>query len=500
MKLPKSFHNWTSLSGAIIAVIALFMIVFFVVTSLFFNEGSSYLGLIIYILLPSVLVIGLLLIPIGMIVYRKRLKRTGLEQEKKWPYVDLNYHRHRNAFLIFTFGSVLFLLVSAVGSYEAFHYTESVEFCGKLCHRVMEPEFVAYQNSPHARVSCVECHVGSGASYFVKSKMSGLYQVYAVLTDIFPRPIPTPITSLRPARETCEKCHWPEKFYARTLRIEKHYLADESNTEWDIALQMKIGSSYSALGLKEGIHWHINPDVKIEYMTSPLSHRDTIPWVKMTNLKSGEETIFRDPDYFGEGYDVEGMETRIMDCMDCHNRPSHDYKTPIRFINNAITAGEIPKELPDVKTAAMGVISNDFPSLDSAFKYIEAEMLMFYESNYEDVFANEMPLIEHAIAGIQEAYSRNVFPYMKVNWKSYPNHIGHLEFNGCFRCHNDRHVSDGGEVISMDCNLCHTIIGQGAVDTLQVSNINVPLEFEHPNDPDAFWKEELCSECHSELY
>ena len=303
MKLPRSFHNWTSLSGAIIALIALFMVGFLVVISAY-GEGSSYLGLVIYILLPSVMVIGLIMIPIGMMVHNRRLKRTGQVQEKKWPYIDLNYHRHRNAFLIFTFGTLVFLLASAVGSYEAFHYTESVEFCGTLCHQAMEPEYVAYQNSPHARVSCVECHVGSGASWYVKSKMSGLYQVYAVLTNIYPRPITTPIKNLRPARETCEECHWPEKFYNRSLRIEKHYLADEANTEWDIALQMKIGSSYSALGLKEGIHWHINPDVKIEYMASPQTHRDTIPWVKLTNLTSGEETIYQDPDYFAEGLDL----------------------------------------------------------------------------------------------------------------------------------------------------------------------------------------------------
>lgn len=500
MKLPKSFHNWLSISGAIIAGISLFMISFLIVVSMFLGEGSSYLGLIIYILMPVILVLGLILIPIGM-AYNNRKRRKGeLIDDKRWPYIDFNYHRHRNAFVIFTFGTVLFLLFSSIGSYEAFHYTESVEFCGTLCHQVMEPEYVAYQNSPHARVSCVECHVGSGANWYMRSKLSGLYQVYAVLADVYPKPIPTPITSLRPARETCEECHWPEKFYARTLRIEKHYLPDEANTQWDIALQMKIGSSYSALGLKEGIHWHINPDVKIEYMTSPQSHRDTIPWVRMTNLTTGEETIYRDPDYYAEGLSDQDMETRSMDCMDCHNRPSHDYKTPIRFINDAITAGNIPHDLPDIKIVAMEVINNDFPSLDSAKKFIESEVLMYYEFMHEDIFEDQLEVIEKAITGIQQAYSQNIFPFMKVNWTSYPNHIGHLEFDGCFRCHNDRHVSEGGKVISMDCNLCHTIVAQGTIDTLQVSNINVPLEFVHPNDPNEAWKTKLCSECHKELY
>lgn len=499
MKLPKSFYNWTSLSGAVIGIIALFMIVFLIVISAF-GEGSSYLGLVIYIILPVILIIGLLMIPAGMIFYARKLKSGGVTEEKRWPYIDLNYNRHRNAFIIFTFGTVLFLLLSSVGSYEAFHYTESVEFCGTLCHQVMEPEYVAYQNSPHARVPCVECHVGSGANWYVRSKLSGLYQVYAVLAKVYPRPIPTPITNLRPARETCEECHWPEKFYARTLRIEKHYLADEYNTEWDIALQMKIGSSYSALGLQEGIHWHINPNVKIEYMTSPHSNRDTIPWVRLTNLETGEVTDYRDPQYYGEGFSDEHMETRIMDCMDCHNRPSHDYQTPIRFINDAITAGNIPHELPDVKSFSMEVINNEFPSLDSALRYIESEGLMYYEFMWEDIFTDQRQLVDKAIAGIQDAYSKNVFPYMKVNWNSYPNHIGHLEFNGCFRCHNDRHVSPDGKVISMDCNLCHTIVAQGTLDTLQQANINSALEFVHPNDPNEAWKDELCSDCHKDMY
>jgi hypothetical protein len=475
------------------------MIVFLFVISAFFGQGSSYLGLVIYILLPTVMVVGLLMIPAGMLVYLRKLKKTGQEKETKWPIFDLNQNGHRNAFVVFTLGTVLFLLLSSVGSYEAFHYTESVEFCGKLCHQVMEPEFVAYQNSPHARVACVECHVGSGANWYVKSKLSGLYQVYAVLANIYPKPIPTPITSLRPARETCEECHWPEKFYARTLRTEKHYLADEYNTEWDISLQMKLGSSYSARGLEEGIHWHINPDVRIEYMAAPDSHRDSIPWVKMTNLLSGKEVIYKDPLYT-ETEGNHGMETRTMDCMDCHNRPSHDYKTPIRFINDAMTAGEIPKELPDIKIVAMDVINNNFPTLDSALAFIESEVLMYYEFMYEDIFADQRPMIDQAIKGMQEAFSKNIFPFMKVDWNSYPNHIGHLEFNGCFRCHNDRHVSDAGDVISMDCNLCHTIIAQGAIDTLQVSNINESLEFVHPNDPGQTWKRELCSECHKELY
>jgi len=284
------------------------------------------------------------------------------------------------------------------------------------------------------------------------------------------------------------------------FRIQKHYLAEESNTEWDIALQMKTGSVYSARGLEEGIHWHINPDVRIEYLVNPNTHRDTIPIVRYTNLKTGEVFEYKDPRNYSDNTSLEQVEWRTMDCMDCHNRPSHDYMTPIHFVNEAMTAGLVPKELPDIKIVAMDILNQDFPTRDSAFKFIESEVMMYYEYMHEDIYENEKPLIRQAIDALKMEFSKNIFPYMKVKWNVYPNHIGHLEFNGCFRCHNDRHTTDEGRVISMDCNLCHTIIAQGNPDSITSTNLFAPLEFVHPNDPNQAWKDELCAECHIELY
>ncbi|GAB4321765.1 MAG: NapC/NirT family cytochrome c [Bacteroidales bacterium] len=464
-----------------------------------FGEGSSYLGLLMWIVLPSFLVLGLLIIPIGMIIRHRRDKRLSITYDAPWPRIDLNDVRVRNAAMIFGTGTIFFLLLSAVGSYEAFHYTESVQFCGTTCHTVMKPEHVAYQNSAHARVACVECHVGSGASWYIRSKISGLYQVYAVLAGVYPKPIPTPVHNLRPARETCEECHWPEKFYARQLVVEKHYLADEENTEWDISLQMKTGPTYSALGLKEGIHWHINPDVKVEYIASD-SIRQSIPWVKYTNLKTGEEIVFEDSENPLPEEQRAGMEVRTMDCMDCHNRPSHNYRPPFRFVNDAITAGRISKEIPEVKMKAMEILNQDFPTTDSALAFIETEMHDYYSNYYEDFYADNRHLIDQAVETMKEEFQKNIFPEMNVKWSAYPNNIGHLEFIGCFRCHNDRHASESGRVISKDCNLCHSIVAQGVPDTLQVGSIHEELEFVHPNDPYGDWKEYFCVECHVDLY
>jgi hypothetical protein len=499
MKLPRAAYNWLSLSGAIIALFSLFMIIFLFIISFFLKDGSSYLGIIMYIVLPIFLVLGLLLIPIGMLIKIRRDKKRAIQRDLKWPEINFNLARHRNAAAVFVAGTVIFILISAIGSYEAFHYTESVEFCGTICHQVMEPEYVAYQNSSHARVPCVGCHVGPGASWYVKSKMSGLYQVYAVVMDNYPRPIPTPVHNLRPARETCERCHWPQKFYARSHRVEKHYLADEANTEWNISLQMKTGPEVSSLGLQEGIHWHINPDVQIDYIATP--DRERIPWVRYTNKKTGESYTYTDQ---GVPYNLQSgdsLEKRTMDCMDCHNRPSHSYSSPMKYINNAMAAGQIPLNLPDIKIVSMAVLNIiEFPTLDSAYRHIERETYAYYSMLHEDSFKVWKPMIDKSIAVMKHEYSKNAFPAMKVTWKKYPNHIGHLESDGCFRCHNDRHRTSAGRVISMDCNLCHSITAQGPANALMATTVFGSLEFLHPNDEAGGWKGKLCSECHHKLY
>ena len=500
LKLPHSTQNWISIIGVMIALISLFMIVFLVVITSIFEEQASYIGLIIYIMLPSVMIMGLLLIPVGMIVTNRKLRqqKEKTPQKEDWPKLDLNNLRHRNAFMIFSIGTTIFLFLSAVGSYEAFHFTESVTFCGEICHDVMEPEYVAYQNSPHARVACVDCHVGSGADWYMRSKMSGMYQVYAVLADVYPKPIPTPIKNLRPARETCERCHWPEKFYAQTLRVERHYLNDEENTPWDIYLNIKIGGAYSAHGLAEGIHWHINPDVRIEYYPGDEQNL-SIPWVRYTDKNTGKVIVYNSEDEPIEPQDMDTDKIRVMDCMDCHNRPSHSYKPPAFFVNEAITAGEIPHELPEIKSVAMEICGEQFYTKDSAHNYIRETIADFYETEYPDLYEEQPELVEKAITGLQDAFSKNIFPFMQVRWDAYPNHIGHLEFDGCFRCHDDQHVSDSGDVISKDCNQCHRIIAQGETDNMELASIGSALEFKHPVDIDGAWKESLCTECHTGL-
>lgn len=498
VKLPASVQNWISLIGATIALITLFMIIFLFAITIILGEKGTYLGLVTYILLPAVMIVGLVFIPVGMIVKVRREHKMGIRAKAGWPRIDLNDNTHRNAFFIFAIGSTVFLFLSAIGSYEAFHYTESTKFCGTLCHSVMRPEFTAYQNSPHAKVACVACHVGPGAGWYVRSKLSGLYQVYATTANIYPKPIPTPIENLRPAREVCEQCHWPQKFYARKLRLETHYLPDQENTQWNIRLVMKIGAKKPALGLEEGIHWHINPNVKVEYIATDDA-REKIAWVRYTNQETGEVKIYEDKYNTLDEAQRDTLRIRTMDCIDCHNRPSHLYRPPSLFINSAITAGKIPEELPEVKYITLELCDREYASTDSAMIHIHNEMTRFYKENYPDIYQNKKELVERAIIGFQDVFSTNIFPEMNVRWSAYPNHIGHLEYRGCFRCHNDTHATKDGEVIRKDCNLCHIINAQGKQGDMEFAEIGKALEFKHPVDIGGIWKEGLCVDCHTGL-
>ena len=500
MKLPSSIRNWISITGAVLAVFNLASILSLFLLNAVFGFGGQYIGLFIYMVLPGFMIFGLILIPVGMRIYRKKARQAEKEgKELNWPVLNFNNLATRNAASIFIIGTIFLLIISAVGSYEAFHYTESVEFCGKLCHQVMEPEYTTYHGSSHERVACVECHVGSGASWYVKSKLSGLYQVYSVMAKKYPQPIPTPIANLRPARETCEECHWPEKFYDYKIREKHSYLTDEENTSFTVHLQVKTSTKLTPNGIVNGIHQHISPDVKIEYKTTD-EKRQVIPWVRYTNTKTGEEYIYTDEENIVSQATLDSLETRVMDCLDCHNRPSHNYNAPQNFIDKSMAEGKISTELPAIKLAAMMALTQDYPDKDSAFTAIETQVNDWFESGYPDVYASKKTEIDQAIAEIKNGYSNNIFPYMKASWKAYPNNIGHMESDGCYRCHNDRHATNQGKVISKDCSLCHNILAEGVGDSIRYTTAFQPLEFQHPVDIAEAWKTEMCSMCHSALY
>ena len=499
MKLPPSARNILSVIGSIIIFANLALIIVLFIISTIFDKGETNLGIFIYLILPGFLLMGFILFLIGMILEKRRMKKYRPAEIKHMPVVDLNDRDSRRAFIVFTGVTVLVLFLATYSGFEVYHYTESVPFCGTLCHEVMEPEHVAYQGSPHANVLCVECHVGSGASWYVKSKLSGLHQVYAVLTNTYSKPIETPLHDLRPARETCERCHWPQKFYPRSIETLKSFLADSLNTEWDVVLQMKTGPEYTDLGLKEGIHWHINPSVDIEYI-SENDVRENITYVKYTNKETGEVNIYKNPDNVVDDSTFAASEVRTMDCIDCHNRPSHHYISPPVYFDKAMLTGTISKEIPFIKKVSMEVLRQTFTDTDTALMTIRDQITDFYKTGYQEFHSKNTAIIDSSVSAIQKAFSQNTFPNMAVTYDAYPDHIGHLESEGCFRCHNDAFVSESGRKITRDCNLCHTIVGQGQPGNMQYTNVRDTLEFQHPIDIGTVWKEANCSECHRYLY
>lgn len=479
--------------GAVVAIVSFAAILGIVLFDVFVGGLAPYAGIIAFIILPAILVMGLILIPVGMFFERRRQVRSGITEPRS-IHVDLSKPSHRRAIMVFISGTVIFLFATAVGSYRAYEFTESVTFCGQVCHSVMAPEFTAYQNSPHARVTCAECHVGPGAGWFVRSKLSGAYQVYATAFDLYPRPIPTPIKSLRPARETCEACHWPDKFHGSQERNFDHYMVDEENTKWSIRMLIKTGGGSEQAGVAEGIHWHMNIANEIDYIATD-EQRQEIAWVRIKDREGNvreyiNETNPIDPE------ELEQYEMRRMDCIDCHNRPTHIYLSPSRAMNQAFTAGWIDPTLPSAKRIGIEALIEDYSTKDSALIAIESRILETYENEYPDVLDARKEAVENLISGVQEIYRRNFFPRMGVRWDVYPDNIGHFLAPGCYRCHNGSFVSEDGHTISNECSNCHIIIAQGTEDDLQVIDPS-GLEFRHPVDIGEAWKELVCSECHT---
>lgn len=473
-------RNWTSLIGLVLVVASLFSFLLLFVIDAFAHGSNPYLGILTYLVAPTFLMFGLVLTVVGFLLgRRKALKSSGFLPRLQ---IDLQRPRDRRIMGFFLGGAVAFLLISAVGSYQTYHFTESTTFCGQACHGVMTPEYVAYTNGPHARVSCAECHIGAGAGWYVRSKLSGAYQVYATMANKYPRPIPTPIKNLRPAQETCEQCHWPKKFVGNLDRTYSYFLTDQTNTPFTVRLLMKVGGGDPTHGPVEGIHWHMNVGHKIQYIATDDA-RQKIPYVRATDAQ-GVVKEFRTPKFTNQ---VNLAELRTMDCMDCHNRPAHVYHAPNTAVNLAIQLGQIDASIPFIKSNSLWVLTQTYTNETQALQSIATTLSQKYPGDAR---------IKKAIEGVQTVYKKNFFPEMKVNWKVYPNNIGHMHWPGCFRCHDGLHkTADGKESIkASDCNACHVIMAQGSGKALETMSAK-GIKFAHPGD--ELDPNPMCHECHS---
>ncbi|MFH1374162.1 MAG: NapC/NirT family cytochrome c [bacterium] len=446
--------NWWGRLGVIITTSSFVCMVVIELARLIGLVTSSYAGLVSYMLFPALFVVGLLLIPIG---WRKLKKQTGkssrelMETEfgKEYAAASFGGARLFRTVGILSIVNVLFLLV--IGA-RMLTFMDSAEFCGTACHSVMNPEWVTYQQSPHARVACIECHVGEGAEALIDSKLNGLWQVISVTFDFLERPIPTPVHQLRPARETCEKCHWPDKFYGRRLKTIAHYSHDSVSTPLYTTLSLKVDAGTSRE--RGGIHWHIAQKNEVRY-ASVDDQREKIVWAE---VKRGDGNFHR---YSSTDPAVSGQNTasvRTMDCVDCHNRATHIYELPDRAVDERIQNRVLDRSMPFLKREALHAVSAGYASREAAMEGIANHMNGFYQRHYPDLARSQATILDSVVTVLQNIYNRNIHPGMNIEWGSYASHIGHKGDRGCFRCHNSRMVDDAGNSISDDCALCHSLL------------------------------------------
>jgi hypothetical protein len=446
-------RNPVGLAGAALTTASGVLIVAAVVAGVL-GLGGPYGGIIAFLVLPAFFVLGLLLMPLGSWLERRKARRAAERGEPlpALPVLDLNHPRTRRVLLGLGALTVANFVVLALASYKAVQVMDRPAFCGS-CHSVMDPEFTAYRRSPHARVPCVECHIGAGASWFVKSKLSGTWQLVSVALHLYPRPIPVPVHDLRPARDTCEECHWPSKLIGDRLKIITHHADDAQSTDLETALLLRVGGGAGAHA--RGIHWHVAPGVEVRYLAD--EKRAKIGTVEL-RLADGTSRTYRSSD----GPTTAGAEAswRVMDCVDCHNRPTHIYRSPQDEVDEAITEGRIDRALPFARREALAALQAARGPHPEAAAAIRRALLESYEKLDPAGFPGRKAAVEAAAAEVARLYAYNVWPSMNITWGTYPSFLGHDAAPGCWRCHDDAHAAQDGRKITQDCDLCHAILAQ----------------------------------------
>jgi hypothetical protein len=451
-------QNLISRIGVVLAsTIGITLVIAFVSLLVGF-QPDPYAGIMVFMILPAIFAFGLILIPIGIWRDYRRKGRAG-QIPAVYPKVDLSHRDVRRTIAFVAIMTAINVPIFAIASYRGTVYMESTQFCGQTCHKVMDPEYTAYQRSPHARVACVECHIGPGAPWFVRSKISGSYQVVAVTFNLYPRPISTPIHNLRPARETCEQCHWPERFSGDKLVVKTKYADDEKNSATKTVLLVHIGGRNPDSKLV-GIHGrHLG---LVTYLAADAK-RQEIPWVSYRN-EDGTSTEYASTETPPKADLVAHGDRRTMDCMDCHNRPTHTFDMPESAVNREMAAGRISPSLPFIHKEAIDLLKRNYTSRLAAETELPDALREYYRKNYFAIYNSQRAQIEEAAKGILYIYEGNVFPEMNITWGTYPNNLGHNDFPGCYRCHDGSHKSKGGKEITQDCNACHSLLAMDEPD------------------------------------
>jgi len=408
---------------------------------------NPYIGLLAFIGIPMVFFLGLLLIPVGMYLGKRRIVRG-------FAVVPNRRAIFQRVALFIGIMTAINLVIGSQLTYRAVEQMDTNQFCGQSCH-VMKPEFVSHLTGTHQKVACVDCHITPGASGWFAAKINGAHQLRLVAFNSFPRPLPSGLASnrLAPSAETCEQCHSRERSSGSKLRVITGFKDDQANTRIDTVLMMQVGGGKAA-----GIHSaHMGAGVEIRYAATD-STRQTIPWVEYHDAAKGQTrsyvTADAKPDAIGS------LPHYTMQCADCHNRPTHTFDLPDKAVDKAMATGDIAASLPFAHKTGVAVLKASYTSDEEAAQKIPAAFEAFYREKYPEVAAKQADDIRRSGAALLAAWQRNVFPEFRVTWGTYPNNLGHSDSPGCFRCHDESHntvAADGGakKAISQDCGLCH---------------------------------------------
>ncbi|MBL8736795.1 MAG: NapC/NirT family cytochrome c [Planctomycetes bacterium] len=451
--------NWiTSLGAALMTLAVLALVTLFGMHMMGGAWAGPYVGLLTTLVVPAVFLAGLAMVPTGLFLYRKRLAER---------IAQLSDRPMSLARAVVVLTAVNFAAVGTIG-YGGAHYMSSVEFCGKACHSVMEPEYVSFLRSPHQRVDCVKCHVAPGAQGYIEAKLNGTKQLLGVITGDYARPIPTPVHNLVPANQTCEQCHWPEKYLGTKLKVKPHFREDEKVTGYTNVLLMRTGGTRPD-GSSEGIHWHVHPDATVEYVATDAA-RTQIPWLRVVR-RDGTQQIYTRPGVPAEPRPA--GELRKMDCNDCHNRSAHAFELPGDALDTAFAHGMLPRDIPFLKQRAMAALQASW-TRDEAVGGIRNHLLQAYAAA-GGIDAVLQPRLEQVAKDLGEIWLRNNWPERKLGWNSYPDLATHA---GCFRCHDGEHATPDGKGVVFgprltdsgapvrdgSCNRCHTVLSENEED------------------------------------
>ena len=454
-----------------------------------------YMGLL-FVVPMLLLLVGAILIPAGYLRERRR-RALGLAAPHTPPIlIDLSLARHRGILLLIGVGAIGALIVFTVGSFATFQAMDSNEFCGQTCHKVMSAEYTAYQSTPHARVKCVECHIGSGVGSFVHSKLTGLRRLAAIMSGIYGTPIPTPIADMRPSREVCEQCHWPGRFVGYKEKVHDYFTKAEDSPQQQLRLLLKIGGVESPFMKGFGIHYHMLGANKVEYVARDRQ-RQEIAWVRVTH-KDGSVVEYNNQEFPVTPEERKGLPVRRMECLDCHNRPAHEFKSPVDAVDAAMAAGTLTRDLPFAKVRDVKALDGKYETTAEAMSGIAESMTSYYKENNPDVLTKKAELLNKTIANLQTIYKANFFPEMKAKWSAFPNNIGHRDWPGCYRCNTDKMVSAQGKQVFTDCTKCHLILAQGkAVNQSAAVNFTRGEQFVHPGFSEKIKDYTKCIDCHT---